>query len=105
MAYFAFRVKPEELERTSSEFSKLVDSIERHFQRIDEVSGKTRGYWRGDAGDRGREGYAFYEDDISFIIKRLREHPVDLLKMAGIYKQGEQRVADISSKLKVDQIV
>lgn len=105
MADFTFLVRPEELERTSSEFSKLVDSIERHFQRINEISGKTRGYWVGDAGDRGREGYTSYQDDISFITKRLGEHPVDLLKMAGIYKKAEQRAETISTKLRVDQIV
>lgn len=105
MADFTFRVKPEELERKSSEFSKIVQSIEQHFRRIDEISGKTRGYWRGEAGDKDREGYDSYQDDITFIIRRLKEHPDDLLKMAGIYKQAEQKVGTMSSKLKVDQIV
>lgn len=105
MADFTFRVKPEELERKSQEFTTLINSINRHFARIEEVSGKTRGYWRGDAGDKDREGYASYQDDINFIVRRLREHPDDLLKMAGIYKQAEQTAKSKSAKLKVNQIV
>lgn len=105
MADFAFRVKPEELERKSQEFTTIINSIRKRFAKIEEVSGKTRGYWRGEAGDKDREGYASYQDDIDFILKRLNEHPVDLLKMAGIYKQAEENVLTMTEKLKVDQIV
>ena len=105
MADFTFRVKPEELEKASAEFSTIIDSIQKHFRQIEDISGKTRGYWRGEAGDKDRAGYASYEDDINFIVQRLKEHPEDLLKMAGIYKQAEQKATTTNAKLKVDQIV
>ncbi len=105
MADFAFRVKPEELEKKSGEFTAIVNSIKGHFARIEEISGKTRGYWRGEAGDKDRSGYASYQDDINFIVKRLNEHPRDLLRMAGIYKSAEQEVKEDVTKLKVDQII
>lgn len=105
MADFTFRVKPEELEKASGEFTSIINSIEKQFDRIEDLSKKTRGYWRGEAGEKDRDGYASYRDDIKFVVKRLEEHPVDLLKMAGIYKQAEQTVTQSSKKLKVDQIV
>lgn len=105
MSDFTFRVKPEELEKKSAQFSKLIQSIQKHFDKIASLSGKTRGFWIGEAGDKDRVGYASYEDDVAFIIKRLEEHPIDLLKMAGIYKQAEQTVTTKNVSLKVDQIV
>lgn len=105
MADFTFRVKPEELENKSHDFSDVICSIRGHFDQIEEVSRKTCGYWRGEAGDKDRAGYHSYQDDIAFILKRLEEHPVDLLKMAGIYRKAEQNVLSKSEKLKVDQIV
>lgn len=105
MADFTFRVKPEELEKRSCDFSEVIRSIRGHFDQIEEVSGKTRGYWRGEAGDKDRAGYHSYQDDIVFILKRLEEHPIDLLKMAGLYKEAEREVLSKSEKLKVDQIV
>ena len=105
MADFTFRVTPEELDRKASEFTTTIQSISRRLNQIEEIAGKTRSYWRGEAGDKDRSGYASYQDDINFIVKRLQEHPTDLLKMAGIYKQAEKTVEAKVSKLKVDQIV
>lgn len=105
MADFTFRVTPEELERKSSEFSTTIQSISRRLNQIEEIAEKTRGYWQGEAGDKDRSGYASYKDDITFIVKRLQEHPIDLLKMAGIYKQAERTAMEKESKLKTDQIV
>ena len=105
MADFTFRVKPEDLTTKSGEFSTIIKSINKRFTQIEEISKKTRGYWRGEAGDKDREGYASYQDDITFIIGRLEEHPIDLLRMAGIYKQAEQKAEAISAELKVDQII
>lgn len=105
MADFAFRVTPEDLEKRADEFSALVHSIEAHFDRINTLSEKTRSYWRGEAGNACRAGYDSYRDDISFVIGGLKEHPVDLLKMAGIYRESEKTAKEISKSLKVDQIV
>ena len=102
MADFTFRVKPEELERKAGEFKGIIQSIQRHLSAIEDISGKTRRYWIGEAGDQSRSGYSSYQEDIGFIIKRLKEHPDDLLKMAGIYRQAEQKAQTISNTLKVD---
>ena len=104
-AGFSFRVKPEDLQRKASEFTDIINRLQRHFDSIEDISSRTRGYWRGEAGDKDREGYASYKDDISYILGRPREHPTDLLKMADLYNEAEMKAREISSELKTDQIV
>lgn len=99
------RVKPEALRTKSAEFTRIIDDIEKRFQRIMDISGKTRGYWIGEAGDKDRQGYSSYQTDISFVMKRLREHPVDLLQQAGIYEEAERKAASRNAALKTDTIV
>ena len=99
------RVQPEALRTKSTEFTRIIDDIEKRFQRIMDISGKTRGYWIGEAGDKDRQGYSSYQTDISYIMKRLREHPVDLLQQAGIYEEAERKAATRNAALKTDTIV
>lgn len=99
------RVTPELLERKAEEFEAVVKEIQGHFDRIESVSAKTKGYWVGDAGDRDRESFVSYQDDISFIVRRLGEHPTDLLSMAGIYRSAEKDVVNTNVKLKINEIV
>lgn len=99
------RVTPETLERKAEEFRTVVREIQSHFDRIQSTSLKTKGYWQGDAGNRDRESFASYQDDISFIMRRLEEHPTDLLSMAGIYRSAEADVVSTNMKLKTNEIV
>lgn len=105
MADIILRVTPEVLQRKSDEFTGIIKEIKAHFDRVESISAKTKGYWQGDAGTRDREGYASYKDDIQFIIRRLEEHPTDLLKMAGIFKEAEQAVVTTNAQLKTSGIV
>lgn len=105
MADLVLRVTPEALEAKADEFSGIVSEIEKHFDNIEAISAKSVGYWQGEAGDRDREGYASYKDDIAYILRRLREHPEDLLTMAGIYREAEKEVASTNAALKTDEIV
>lgn len=105
MADIVLRVTPEVLQQKSGEFTDIIKEIKTHFDRIESISAKTKGYWQGDAGTRDRESYASYKDDIQFIIRRLQEHPTDLLTMAGIYREAERDAAATNAQLKTDQIV
>lgn len=105
MSSLVLRVTPKILEDKAEEFRALVQDIQRRFNRIENISKKTKGYWEGEAGDCDRTGYASYQDDINFIVRRLLEHPDDLLTMAGIYREAEQDVAELNSQLKTDEIV
>lgn len=105
MADIVLRVTPETLERKADEFSSIIAEIKAHFDKIERIADKTKGYWQGEAGDQDRSGYASYKDDINFILRRLQEHPTDLLSMAGIYREAERDVTNINAALKTDQIV
>lgn len=105
MADIVLRVTPEVLQRKSGEFTDIIKEIKVHFDRIESISAKTKGYWQGDAGARDRESYASYKNDIRFIIRRLQEHPTDLLTMAGIYREAEQAAEATNAQLKTNQIV
>lgn len=105
MADFTFRVTPAVLEQKAEEFSTLVSEIEIHFNRLEETASRTRGYWQGEAGNQSREGYASYWDDIQHIVKRLSDHPVNLLKMAGIYKRVEHQAQERAARLETENIV
>ena len=39
------------------------------------------------------------EEDVQKIIRRLNEHPVDLLKMAGIYEKAEVAAKALANTL------
>ena len=105
MADIVLRVTPEVLQQKSSEFTDIIKEIKVHFDRVESISAKTKGYWQGDAGTRDRESYASYKDDIQFIIRRLQEHPTDLLTMAGIYREAEKSATATNAQLKTNQIV
>ena len=105
MADIVLRVTPEVLERKADEFTDIISDIKARFDKIENISLRTKGYWQGEAGDQDRAGYASYKDDISFIIRRLQEHPTDLLAMAGIYREAERAAANTNAALKTDQIV
>lgn len=105
MADIVLRVTPEILERKADEFTGIIQEIKTHFDKIESIADRTKGYWQGEAGDQDRTGYASYKDDIAFILRRLQEHPTDLLSMAGIYREAERDVASTNAALKTDQIV
>lgn len=105
MADIVLRVTPEELRQKSGEFSTIIGDVEKRFNRVKSIASKTKGYWLGEAGTRDRECFASYESDIQFIIRRLKEHPVDLLEMAGIYSEAEKSVSETNAKLQTNQIV
>lgn len=102
---FTLKVTPEILEQRADDFWRIIKSIDTHFQQIEAISEKTRGYWRGEAGDADREGFGSYKDDIAYILGRLDEHPSDLLKMAGIYKTTERGNEGLNAQLKTDLII
>lgn len=105
MADFVLRVTPEVLQQKAGEFTNIVNTIQRHFNQVEDIASRTKGYWQGEAGTQDRESYASYKEDIQFIIRRLEEHPTDMLTMAGIYSDVEQRVMETNAVLQTNLIV
>ena len=99
------RVTPQVLRQKSGEFTTVIRDIENRFRTIEDISDRTRGYWVGDAGDRDRKGYDSFQEEITYIARRLNEHPTDLLQRAGIYEQAERAVVSVDASLKTAGIV
>ncbi len=93
------RVTPEVLEGKANEVTGLVNTISNNFQIISNIIQRTGGYWLGEAGDKHRQLYNDKRDEIETMMRRLMEHPKDLLVMAGIYKETEGINLTISQAL------
>lgn len=104
MASFVLKVTPEELKKKSSEISKEIDDIASDFDKIGQLVLGTKKYWEGEASTQHVKSYNKIKEDIETIIKRLKEHPVDLEKMAGVYEQTETTISQLTSALPTDVI-
>lgn len=99
------KVTPNVLKTQSEVVSSEVNSLEQTWRELESVIKKTKGYWEGEASSQHMEYYNAVKDDVETIIRRLKEHPVDLLKMAGIYEESELSAKQIASSLPADVIV
>lgn len=102
MASIELTVTPGELKNKSGEITKSITQIESAFEEIGKLVTGTKKYWEGDASDQHIKSYTKMKDDISTIVKRLKEHPKDLEKMAGVYEETENAAKKIASVLPAD---
>lgn len=98
-------VTPEELKAKSTEVSNKVADMTTHFTQLKSYVDKTATYWIGDGGDVHRQQYADLVDEVEEILKRLAEHPKDLLEIAGVYSDVEKQIEEFSMALPGDVIV
>lgn len=98
-------VTPEVLVSKSGDLSKRVAEMRVHFQELKDVMDKTNKYWIGDGGDVHRNRYYGNLDNIETILKRLEEHPRDLLTMAGLYEEVENLNTQEGMALPQDVII
>lgn len=89
-ANFVFHVAPEKLREQAETVTEYVNAIEKDFNEIRQIVKNSAIYWQGDASKKHRQIFDENEEDIQQILTRLKEHPVDLQKMAGVYEQVEQ---------------
>lgn len=98
------KVKPEVLKKRANDITSSINSIEKELAEIGTVVKGTKKYWEGDASNIHQKHYKTFEDDIPKVIKRLKEHPVDLLKMANLYDKTESENKQLALKLPADVI-
>lgn len=99
------KVTPEVLTEKSSEVAQKVASMRAHFEELKEVVNKTSAYWLGEAGDMHRNMYKELEGDVEEILKRLGEHPVDLVTIAQRYSDVELKIQQEIQELPSDILV
>lgn len=96
------KVTPEELKNQSNQVSEDIKAIEKHWRSISNLVNGTKTYWEGDASNTHIRIYKDVEDDVNKIIARMKENPVKLLTMAGIYDEAEQNAVSMSAELPTD---
>lgn len=102
MANIKLKVKPDELVSKSGEIKKDINAIEQSFTKVTTLVTNTKKYWEGDASDKHIKRYNELKEDFQTIVKRLKEHPDDLEKMAGVYKENENEIKNLLEALPTD---
>ncbi|MBP3593862.1 MAG: WXG100 family type VII secretion target [Lachnospiraceae bacterium] len=98
-------VKPEELVVKASELQRKVSSIREKFSTMTSLVEKTESYWLGEAGSFYREMYQDAIKEQESVLKRLEEHPKDLLEIAQRYSDKELHLEQLANELPGDVLV
>lgn len=99
------KVTPEVLKKKSNEISSEIKKVDTMLKSINDTVLGTKKYWEGDASNMHQKHYNKFKNDISKVIKKLEEHPKDLLKMAELYEEAENDNIALSTKLPSDVLV
>lgn len=99
MMDFTMKVSPDVMISQADEIKGSVESIRQQFVSIEEHVRRSPGYWEGEASDLHTNRFAEVKKNCDDIIRRLSEHPDDLLKMAGLYTESETRSKEESNSL------
>ncbi|MCI8950220.1 MAG: hypothetical protein HFG49_09280 [Lachnospiraceae bacterium] len=93
------KVQPDILNAKAEEVSAAVAQMEQLFDTVQTTVGRTKYYWIGEAGELHRRMFEEQKDDVETLLKRLKEHPVDLQKIAKTYIDTEQQQTEASSQM------
>lgn len=96
------KVTPSELRNQSNQVLADIKAIEKHWKGIGDIVRGTKGYWEGDASNTHIRIFRDVEEDVSKIIGRLKENPVKLQTMAGVYDEAESAAGDTAAELPTD---
>ncbi len=102
MEGITLKVTPSELKSKAEEIQNQISNFESAWNQIVQIINNSKGYWIGDSGNAHQKQFAQYKNDVERIIKRLNEHPIDLLKMAGVYEASEKRAVEKTQALSSD---
>lgn len=98
------KVRPDVLITQAEEVRRLANDMKTKFAEMDATLRKTSGYWIGEAGDIHRKLYNDQKDDIDKMLRRLLEHPDDLLMISQNYSLAERSNVATSNSLPSDVI-
>ena len=100
-----FTVTPEVLKVKADSVSKRIREVRELFDEIATVMEGTGHEWIGEAGEFHRRLYREERPSIEEVLKRLSEHPRDLLTIAQEYSDTETMITDGIPSLPTDVIV
>lgn len=105
MADFTLKVSLDKLQSKASEITDQIKEIENNWKQLSGIVAKSKSYWKGDASELHQKYCSECEEAVLEILKRLKEHPKDLLEIMGIYNDVEEEVVAITQSLPDDVIV
>lgn len=93
------KVEPEVLVEKSQEVSASIRKMASCFEDLERIINRTNYYWIGEAGDMHRRLYQEQKENVDEMMRRLKEHPQDLLTIAQNYVQTERAVEAVANQL------
>lgn len=84
--------------------SSSIKSMKNCFEQLENIINRTSYYWIGEAGDMHRNIYKEQKSQVDEMMKRLKEHPVDLVTIAQTYESTESMVQSMAAELPGDII-
>ena len=100
-----FKVETGVLRNKAIEVQRLVNNMRGDFNELAAAVNSTRQFWIGEAGDLHRRLYDQQSGNVDEIIRRLTEHPRDLMIMAGVYDDAENKNTETAVSMRGDVIV
>lgn len=105
VAGMVIKVSTEELLGGAEQVQNTIINMEKRFAIIEDAVHRSEGYWRGEAAELHLELYEKLKPEIDEIMKRLKEHVIDLRTMAQVYTEGEREVKQVIHDLPSDIIL
>lgn len=99
MAEFTIKVSPEVMIQQADAIKGSINVIRQQFSAIEERVRHSSGYWEGEASSLHTTQFASIKETCEDVSQRLSEHPDDLLKMAGLYAESENKSAEEANSL------
>lgn len=100
------KVDADVLKTAASEIKTQVSDLRKQWQRLTSLIQKSDSYWEGEASCIHQQYIRDLDPDMETMLKRIWEHPDDLLKMANIYIETEEELTEtMKSVLQEDVIV
>ena len=99
------RVNTKVMKAKAGQVSSEIKAAEAQWKKLRDTVKASKGYWQGDASLEHQNYLKEVSDDVDRIFKRLKEHPTDLLKMAGIYDSAEKENIEKPAGLPTDFII
>lgn len=98
------KVKTEVLVEKAQSVSASIRNMSDCFDELERIINRTSYYWNGKAADAHRRQYQEQKAKVDEIMRRLQEHPRDLLAISQTYRTAEQEAEAIAGGLPGDVI-
>ena len=86
------KVNTEVLKERSDAARHKIKTIQKRFQRMEQMVCNSKRYWEGEANQAHCREFLEYQQEIDEILKRFIGHIVDLEKIAHVYENTENEI-------------